>query len=110
MDDFFTLRQSVKEIRISEELKRYIVDIVRGTRVVEGIQLGASLRASLSLMKAAQAIAILDGQSFVTPEHIQEIAIPTIAHRIAIDAQARFSGLTAQKIVEDILKTVPVPA
>ena len=100
----------VKEIRISEELKRYIVDIVRGTRVVEGIQLGASLRASLSLMKAAQAVAILDGQSFVTPEHIQEIAIPAIAHRMTIDAQARFSGLTAQKIVEDILKTVPVPA
>ncbi len=110
LEDSFTLRQKAKEIRISEELKRYIVDIVRETRVAQGVQLGASLRASLSLMKAAQALAMLDGQSFVTPEHIQEIVVPAIAHRIAIDAQARFSGLAAQKIVEDILKTVPVPA
>ena len=110
MDASLTLMQKAKEVRISDELKRYIVDLVGQTRLAQGVQLGASPRASLSLMKVAQALALLDGQSFITPEHIHEIAVPVIAHRMAIDAQARFSGLTAQGIVEEILKTVPVPA
>jgi len=104
------LRRRVGEVRISEELKRYIVDVVRETRLAVGVQLGASLRASLALMKAAQALALLDGQAFVAPEHVIEIAVPAIAHRMVIDPQARFSGMTAQRIVEDILKTLPVPA
>jgi len=109
-DDVLVLRRRVGEVRISEELKRYIVDVVRETRLAVGVQLGASLRASLALMKAAQALALLDGQAFVAPEHVIEIAVPAIAHRMVIDPQARFSGMTAQRIVEDILKTLPVPA
>lgn len=107
--DSITLKRGVKDVRISEELKRYIVGIVKATRSAQGVQLGASPRASLSLMKAAQAIALFDGQEFVTPENIQEIAVPVVAHRIGMDPQARFSGLTAQSIVEDILKTTSVP-
>jgi MoxR-like ATPase len=61
-------------------------------------------------MKAAQAIALLDGRDFVVPEHIQELAVSTIAHRMVIDPQARFSGATARTIVEDIVKKIPVPA
>ncbi len=110
MDDVLALRRAVKEIRISTELKRYAVDIVRETRSAAGVQLGASPRASLALMKAAQAIALLDGRDFVVPEHIQELAVSTIAHRMVIDPQARFSGATARTIVEDIVKKIPVPA
>jgi MoxR-like ATPase len=110
MDDVLALRRAVKEIRISEELKRYVVDLVRETRSAPGVQLGASPRASLALMKAAQALALLDGHDFVLPEHIQELAVPTIAHRMVIDPQARFSGTTARTIVDDIVRKVPVPA
>ncbi len=110
MEDVLALRRAVKEVRIGPELKRYAVDIVRGTRTAPGVQLGASPRASLALMKAAQAIALLDGRDFVVPEHIQEIAVCTIAHRVVIDAQARFSGASAQTMVDDILKKTPVPA
>jgi len=110
MEDALALSRHVASVRISDELKRYIVDIVRETRPAPGVQLGASPRASLALMKAAQALAVLDGLGFVTPEHIQEIAVPVIAHRMVIDPQARFSGMTAQRIVEDILKAIPVPA
>ena len=110
MDDILALRRAVKEIRISEELKRYVVDLVRETRSAPGVQLGASPRASLALMKAAQALALLDGHDFVLPEHIQELAVPTIAHRMVIDPQARFSGTTARTIVDDIVRKVPVPA
>lgn len=109
MDDVLALRRAVKEIRISEELKRYVVDLVRETRSAPGVQLGASPRASLALMKAAQALALLDGHDFVLPEHIQELAVPTIAHRMVIDPQARFSGTTARTIVDDIVRKVPVP-
>ncbi|MGD9076994.1 MAG: MoxR family ATPase [Desulfobacteraceae bacterium] len=108
-EDVLILTQHMKQIRISEELKRYIVDLVTATRSYQGVKLGASPRASLSLMKTAKAIALFDGGEFVTPEHIQEIAVHAIAHRMVMDPQARFSGATAEGVVEDILKSVPVP-
>jgi len=97
-------------VRVSDELRRYAVDLVRATRALAGVQLGASPRASLALVKAAQALALLDGAAFVVPEHVQELAVPVIAHRLVIDPQARFSGVTAPGLVEEIVKTVPVPA
>ena len=109
-DDVLRLRRSVRDVRVSDELKRYAVDLVRETRTVPGVQLGASPRASLALVKAAQALALLDGGAFVVPEHVQELAVPVLAHRLVIDPQARFSGVTARGIVEEIVKKVPVPA
>jgi len=91
-------------------LKRYIVDLVSATRKSPGVQLGASPRASLALMKAAQALALFDGLEFVTPDQIQELAIPVIAHRLVMEPQARFSGVTAQGVIEGILKNLRVPA
>jgi MoxR-like ATPase len=103
------LKEAVKRVRISEELKRYIVDLVAATRTFPGIQLGASPRASLALMKTAQALALCDGQAFVTPDHIQEVAVEVIAHRLVLDPQSRFSGLTNQGVVQDLMKKVPAP-
>jgi len=110
LEEALELRRRVRDVRASEELKRYAVDIVRETRAAPGVQLGASPRASLALVKAAQALALLDGSEFVVPEHIQDIAVPVVAHRLVIDPQARFSGVTAQGIVEEIVKKIPVPA
>lgn len=110
MDEVLALRQSIAGIRVSDELKRYIVDIVTATRARREVKLGASPRASIALTKVAQALAAFDGMEFVTPDHVQEIAAPVIAHRIVLDPQAKFSGLTAQRVVEDILETVPAPA
>ncbi|RPJ78708.1 MAG: magnesium chelatase, partial [Deltaproteobacteria bacterium] len=70
---------------------------------------GASPRASLSLMKAVKALALFDGYDFVSPDHIQEIAVPVIAHRLVMDAQAQFSGQTPEKIVEEIIFSIPIP-
>jgi MoxR-like ATPase len=110
MDEVLRLRQKVTEVRISDEIKRYIVAIVRETRSAAGVQLGASPRASLSLMKTAQAIALLDGREFVTPEDVQELAVPVIAHRMVLEPQARFSGVHTTTIVEDIIKQIPSPS
>lgn len=108
--DIAALKTAVRQVKISEELKRYIVDLTGATRRVPGVQLGASPRASLALMKASQALAVFDGMDFVTPDHVQEMASPVIAHRLALEPQAKFSGLSAAGIVADIVKKIPVPA
>ncbi|MBI5243047.1 MAG: MoxR family ATPase [Elusimicrobia bacterium] len=110
LEEVLALRERVKEVRMSGEIKRYAVDIVGRTRRCEGVRLGASPRGSLSLMKAAQALSLMDGQDFVSPEQVREIATATIAHRIMLDPQARFSGLTEAAVVEKIIKEIPVPA
>jgi len=104
------MKRAIETVRISDELKHYIVALVAGTRSASGVQLGASPRASIALMKAAQALALFDGGDFVAPEQIQELAVPVIAHRLVMEPQARFSGLTARGVVEDVLKKLKVPA
>lgn len=104
------LQQQVKQVRISEELKRYIVEIVATTRNVTEIKLGASPRASLTLMKTAQALALLDGFEFVTPDVIKELAVPVIAHRLSLDAQSKFSGVEATTLVRELVENIPVPS
>jgi MoxR-like ATPase len=108
--EVLSLRRAVQEIRMSEELKRYVVDLVGATRTAPGVQLGASPRASLALMKAAQALAFFDSLDFVTPEQIQEVAVTIIAHRLVMEPQARFSGQTARGVVEEVVKKIKVPA
>jgi MoxR-like ATPase len=108
--DVITLKHAVEGVRVSDELKRYAVDLVSATRTAGGVQLGASPRASIALMKTAQALALFEGADFVTPEQIQSLAVPVIAHRLMLEPQARFSGLTAQGVVGEIVKKLRVPA
>jgi MoxR-like ATPase len=110
LDDVLALKRAVENVRISDELKRYVVDIAAATRTAKGVQLGASARASIALMKVAQAAALFDGFDFVTPEQIQSLAIPVIAHRLVLEPQARFSGVTPRGVIEEILKKIKVPA
>jgi len=109
-DDVERLKHRVRLVRTSDEIKAYIVALISATRHAEGVQVGASPRASLALMKAAQALALFDGLEFVTPEQVQEIAVPVVAHRLVMDPQARFSGFTAERVMEGLLETVAVPA
>jgi MoxR-like ATPase len=110
ISEIVQLKNQVKQVRISPEIKRYLVDIVNATRSFAGVQLGASPRASLTLMKIAQALALFDDNEFVTPESIQEMADAVLAHRIVMEPQACFSGKTATNVVVEILNSVPVPA
>jgi len=108
--EVLAMKRTAENVRMSEELKRYIVDLVAATRTAPSVQLGASPRASIALMKTAQAMALFEGMDFVTPEHIQKLAVPVIAHRVVLEPQARFSGVTQRGVVEDILKKLRVPA
>jgi MoxR-like ATPase len=110
IDDVLMVRRRAAQVRMSEELKRYAVDVVRATRAANGIQLGASPRASLALMKAAQALALSEGREFVIPEDVREMAVPVIAHRMVVEPQARFAGVTTAGLVEEILAKVPMPS
>lgn len=104
------LKRAVRSVRVNEEMKRYIVDLVNATRTMPGVQLGASPRASLTLMKVAQSLALFDGREFVTPESVQELAIPVMAHRLVMEPQAKFSGQTAEGIVREVVQKIHVPA
>jgi MoxR-like ATPase len=110
IDDVLMVRRRAAAVRMSDELKRYAVDVVRATRAANGIQLGASPRASLALMKAAQALALSEGREFVIPEDVREMAVPVIAHRRVVEPQARFAGVTTAGLVEEILAKVPMPS
>lgn len=104
-----TFARAIKAVYVSEEIKRYIVDIVNATPKAEGVRVGASFRASLTLMHTAQALALFDDQEFVSPEQIQEIAIADLAHRLSLDPQSRFSGHDGVAIVQGLLQGIPVP-
>ena len=109
LEDFLKLQNMVNQVFISKELQGYIVDLVNATREKPGVILGASPRASIALMKTASALALFDNQKFVTPDHIQEIAVSVIAHRLMLDSHTKFSGKTARIVVEEIIKSIPVP-
>ncbi len=109
-EDIFQVMEAVLAVRISEELRYYIVDIVSATRKAEHVSLGASVRASLALMKLSQALALFEKREFVIPEDIREAAVAVIGHRLQIMPQARFSGITAQAVVERILSEVEIPS
>jgi MoxR-like ATPase len=109
LEDIHTLQAAVSNVRISDELRRYIVALSNATREIDEVQLSASPRASLSLMKLSQALSLFEGREFVTPETIQELALDVIAHRLIITPEAKFNGMTGRARGESILENTPVP-
>lgn len=108
-DDIFCLMDAVLAVRISEELRYYIVDIVSATRKTDHVLVGASVRASLALMKISQALALFDKREFVIPEDIREAAVAVIGHRLQIMPEAKFSGISTQDVVKRILNEIEIP-
>jgi len=104
------VRRAVTQVRISEAVRRYIVGIVGATRKRGPIRLGASPRASLALQRLSQALALIDGEDFVTPDHVREMVVPALAHRITLDSHSQFSGLSSSEAVRQTLREVAVPA
>jgi len=109
VEDVLAARRQLVQIRVSDSVKRYMVDLVAATRTAHGVALGASPRASLALLKLSQALAAFDGEEFVSPEHVQEIAVEAIAHRVVLERERSFAGASAAAVVEEIVKTLPVP-
>jgi MoxR-like ATPase len=104
------LRQAVSDVKISDAVRRYIVAIVGATRRRGPIRLGASPRASIALQRLSQALALIDGERFVAPDHVREIVVPALAHRVTLDSHSQFSGVTSADIVNETLRDVALPA
>jgi MoxR-like ATPase len=109
-EDVLALKTRVRHVRIADEIKHYIVELVRRTRSAPQVALGCSPRASIALTQCAKAYALFAGEDYVKPEHVQALAVAVLAHRTVIDPQARFAGTTAAALVADIVKDVAVPA
>jgi MoxR-like ATPase len=109
-EEVLALKGAVRRVSVAEELKHYVVDLVRRTRVAPQVVLGCGPRASIALTHTAKALALFDGEEFVRPEHVQELAVATLAHRMVLDPQARFAGVSAASLVGDLLREVKVPA
>lgn len=109
LDELLESIDEIKKIYVSTLVKEYIVDLVNKTRQQEDVYLGASPRGSLGLFRAGQALAALDGRDFVLPDDIKKASIPVLAHRVIVGPAARLRELTAERIVQEIIDTLPVP-
>ena len=103
------LQDAVTTVRVDDTIRMYVVEITQATREHDGLSLGASPRAALSLYKTAQAKAALDGRDFVTPDDVKEMAETILAHRMILTSNSRLRGRTTETIVEEVLDSVPVP-
>lgn len=97
------------QVRLHEDVRRYLVQVTRATRADADVRLGASPRATLALQRASQAWAAMQGRDFVVPDDIKYLAVPVLAHRLIASLEARLRGRDAASIVDAILDTLPVP-
>ena len=102
-------RAAIARVHVDPLVRRYVADLVRATRVHEGVELGASPRAGLALYKTAQARAALSGRDYVLPDDVKELAVPVLAHRMIMGASARLKGQGAAEAIAEVLNKVPVP-
>ena len=102
-------RKEIRDMRVEEGVRRYIVELVRRTRNHPSILYGASPRASVALLLCSKALAAIRGRDFVTPDDIRDVAAPVMRHRLAMRAEAELDGATSDAVISDIVKTVEVP-
>jgi MoxR-like ATPase len=108
-EDILACRKIVSEVHIKDELLDYIAEIAYQTRNHGSLYLGASPRASLAIMRASKAMAVLRGRMFVTPEDIQEVAYPVLGHRIMITPEREMEGLRGEDLVKEMIQKLDVP-
>ena len=99
----------VRGIHVSDEVKRYVVDLATATRQAPELRLGASPRASLQLLRASRAYAGLQGRDYVRPDDVQDLAGAVLAHRLLPTAEAQVSRRTPEAVVGDLVARVPLP-
>ena len=109
IQELLELQQQCRQVIVEDSILEYIVNISRTTRKYDGIRLGVSPRATLSLCFASQAWAAIQGRDFVIPDDVKLLAVPVLAHRLITDLQSQFRGKDSGDIINEILNSVPVP-
>lgn len=107
--ELLQFRAMVGNVVVDKSLLQYIVQIVRQTRTSRAVFLGASPRASVSMLRASKAYALLQGRDFVTPEDIKTVAPPILSHRLLLTAEAEMEGYSPVKVVQRLMDKVEVP-
>ena len=103
------LQKTVEGIHVDDDVLGYVTDIVQATRVQRQIEVGASPRGSLAIFKLARARAVFHGRDYVIPDDVKEVAGPALVHRMIMKAESWVKGVDPRQIVDEILKTIPVP-
>ncbi|MGQ9908829.1 MAG: AAA family ATPase [Candidatus Flexifilum sp.] len=107
--ELVSAQTAVREVYVADEVKRYIIDIVNGTRAHPEVYLGASPRGSLALFRASQARAAMAGREYVTPDDVKALAEVTLSHRLILSDEARLRKLAPRTIINGIIASTPVP-
>jgi MoxR-like ATPase len=103
------MQRALEQVYVSESIGRYMVDLVASTRASSRVQVGASPRGTLALLKLSRGRAALDGRDFVTPEDVKAIAVPALAHRLTLRPELWVQRIRGEDIVRESLDTVPTP-
>ncbi len=103
------LQQAVERVHVSEAVGLYIVDVVTATRSAPSVEVGASPRGTLALLKLSRGRAALDGRDYVTPDDVKAVAVPALAHRLTLRPELWVQRITGEDIVRERLATVPTP-
>ena len=107
-EDILRLREQARKTYIHPALREYMVELVHASRQARGIELGVSPRGALALMRASQAMALVEGRAFVTPEDVKAVGVAVMAHRLSISGMAGSSG-AQREAAQGLLSSVPVP-
>ncbi len=109
LEEFRNMQRFVEEIFVHEDILRYIAEIVRRTREHEIVEIGASPRGALALMKMSRAIAAINGRDYVIPDDVKLVAKEVLSHRIILKIEYAVEGYSGEDVVEDALREVEVP-
>jgi len=104
------MQAAIEQVHVSEPIGSYIVDIVSSTRTSQRVQVGASPRGSLAILKLSRAKAALAGRDFVTPEDVKAVAVPALSHRLILRPELWVQRVRPEDVVRESLETVPAPA
>jgi MoxR-like ATPase len=104
------MQEAIEQVFVSEAVGCYVVDIVASTRASQRVQVGASPRGSLSLLKLSRCKAALEGRDFVTPEDVKAVAVPALSHRLMLRPELWVQRIRPEDVVRESLDTVPTPA
>ena len=108
-DELLAMQRAVERVHADEAILAYAVDLVTATRESPQVQVGASPRGTLALLKLSRARAALEGRDFVTPDDVKLVAVPALAHRIALRPELWIQRVQAEDVVRDCLDRCPVP-
>ncbi len=108
-EEILAMQEQLGTVYASREARSYVATIVAMTRTHPALQLGASPRGSIALLRAAQACALLSNRDYVLPDDIRHMALPVLSHRLILTPEARMKGVSSQQVLSQLIDTVPVP-